>query len=484
MQSEFDPHERYITLSHCWGPKSTTKKLQLEKSTLEELRNGLPVAILPRTFRDAFEIIERLKVRYLWIDRLCIVQDSEEDWQAEASIMGPVYSHGLLNIAALGATDDQTGCFFDRDPALVSPAIINLSPPGDSIARLYRFEAEEESWKKDFEGQPLLSRAWVLQERVLSTRNLYFGSKQVFWECFETQCCETIPNTSLGQWHSPRSLAPSLKSGSRIWKSLINPKNTGSIISNTDWPNTIQIYSQCNLTFPSDKLVALSGLAKRIGDAMRESYGPGNDIYLAGLWKHMMPETLFWRPKVRARRIFPYRAPSWSWASLDGEISYYQTTPIQWHVDILRGEITPQTDDLTGKVVGGTITLRGHICTARNLKLLKTAPVDCDMYSIGSLHHPKTDSLLDFASSYGGHIQFDAPDDFHETVVILMSGFRTHPKFSSVTVHGLALVFADESRSSYRRVGCANIKESVNFEECDLERDLLKELPQEIIEII
>ncbi|KAI1644627.1 HET-domain-containing protein [Daldinia loculata] len=486
LQSEFDPRERYITLSHCWGPKTTTEKLQLTKSTLEDLRNGLLVAILPKTFRDAFEIIERLKVRYLWIDRLCIVQDSVEDWQSEASIMGPVYTHGLLNIAALGATDDQTGCFFDRDPALVSPTIINLSPPGDSVAAFYRFEAEEEAWKRDFEGQPLLSRAWVLQERILSTRNLYFGSKQVFWECLEAYCSETVPNTTLGEWDSSRSSIHSLGPDDHRWKSLLHPKSNGSI-PKTDWPHTVQIYSQCNLTFPSDKLVAISGLAKRMGSVMRKKFGSESDVYLAGLWKHMMPKALLWRPKVRACRVSPYRAPSWSWASLDGEVSCSPSSHIRWHADVLGAKITPHADDLAGKVISGTITLRGHICTARNMRLHKESPVDYDIYIIGSFHHPNTESLLEFGDSKGGYLQFDTVDDFHETVVILMLGFDISKAYSFVTAHGLALVPADESRTSYRRVGCASLKETVDFEDfkdCDIEKVIYSELPLETIKII
>lgn len=162
--------EPYMTLSHCWGSGSAKKKLRLLTTNDCILRNGLPVSSLPRLFRDAFEIVERLGGRYIWIDRLCIIQDSTEDWESEAATMQTVYQNGFLNIAALGARDDQDGCFFERDPRLVAPTIIDLSPPNTgpsssllspstSPPLLYRFEAEDESWRSAFAGEPLLGRA-------------------------------------------------------------------------------------------------------------------------------------------------------------------------------------------------------------------------------------------------------------------------------------------------------------------------------------
>ncbi|KAI1801335.1 HET-domain-containing protein [Daldinia bambusicola] len=483
LRDEFDPRDRYITLSHCWGPEPAEKKLRLLKNKQEVLRNGLPVAILPRTFRDAFEVVERLGIRYLWIDRLCIIQDSKEDWQAEASIMGPVYTHGLLNIAALGASDDQSGCFFSRDPTLVSPTIVDLTSHGDNIAAFYRFEAEEESWRKDFEGEPLISRAWVLQERILSTRNLYFGSKQVFWECLEIHCCETIPNTWVGG-SDARGRSLFVPGSKRYpWKSLIDPKGKGSIIPITSWQNAVETYSKCNLTLPSDKLVALSGLAKRMGNAMK-SDGLGDNTYLAGIWKHTMPETLLWIPKTSCRRVPSYRAPSWSWASVDGIVSFRRAECRRWHVELLEAETTPGRDDVTGELTSGFLTLRGHTCAARNLKQLKTLPGERSTYKIGSLHHPETGVKLNFGDR-SAKLELDTLDEVHSAVIILIFGFRPCKPFSNVRIQGLALVPTDGYHQlSYRRVGCVFLEQTVDFDDSDFEKDLYSELPLEVITII
>lgn len=493
-REECNPAERYITLSHCWGPGPPEEKLRLLKSTMNDLRGGLSVNSLPRTFQHAFEIIDRLRVRYLWIDRLCIFQDSAEDWRAEASTMQSVYRHGLLNIAALGALDDQAGCFFDRDPALVAPTVVDLSPKDGSISMFYRFEAEQRAWVKDFEGQPLLSRAWVLQERILSTRNLYFGKNQVFWECFETNCCETVPDTCLDD----RSYYSSYSgiNSTCAWKPLIHPQKKQSTAQPTYWDVVLLAYSQCKLTFPCDKLVAISGLAKRMGDMMRANYGNGHDIYLAGLWKHTMPGSLLWAPKTICDRFSPYRAPSWSWASLDGDL-HFKFIPGQarLRVELLGAEIIPHGKDVTGEIISGTLTLRGHICKARRSKKVRDIrDDDREIYSIGSLHHPESDASVDFHHPTSDtpidlnirtrYLQFDTMDDNHETVVLLFFTCEPHKAkvLAYVQVQGLALILDDQTQS-YRRVGIVWFKEPSDLDG-DSGGELFCQFPKKTINII
>ncbi|KAI8964485.1 HET-domain-containing protein [Daldinia sp. FL1419] len=478
LHNEFNPNDRYITLSHCWGPEPADKKLRLLKNTLEVLRKGLPVAILPKTFRHAFQVIERLGIRYLWIDRLCIIQDSKEDWQAEASTMAPVYSHGLLNIAALGATDDQSGCFFDRDPELIAPTIVKLSSPREKTEKFYRFEDEESSWKKDFEGEPLILRAWVVQERILSARNLYFGSRQVFWECIEANCCETHPDST------PISLKSRGKLEKAPWKPLIEHKNSTTGV--TTWKDVIETYSGCKLTFSEDKLVALSGLAKRMGGAMgRDS--PDNNIYLAGLWKHHLPGALLWRTKVPGRRPSSYRAPSWSWASLDGDIAELDGATSPWSVQILKAETTPKGDDITGEITGGVLTVRGYICTGQDVELRKMLPRinDRPICLIRSLHHSQTGIRLGFSrSEFTGIFFFDTLDDIHESITILILHIRRVETFDKIEIRGLALLPVDRSQSSYRRVGFVRFDDYLDFEDSYSEKDIYDELTLKTIELI
>ncbi|KAI1073727.1 HET-domain-containing protein [Whalleya microplaca] len=475
QHGEFDPRERYVTLSHCWGPEPAWKKLRLLESTRGILQSGLPITILPKTFRHAFEIIARLNIRYLWIDRLCIVQDSAEDWQAEAATMHSVYRHGFLNIAALGAYDDQVGCFFDRDPTLVAPTIVNLQPRIGGVASFYRFEGERESWRSTFKGEPLLSRAWVLQERLLATRNLYFGSKQVFWECCGTNCCETVPNHPLVPVDNSKEFKK------YTWKSLIDAQRTTG--TSTDWSDVVEAYCQCNLTFSSDKLVALSGLAKRMGDRLSH-LGPGCDTYLAGLWKHTMPRSLLWQPKTQGHRVPAYRAPSWSWASLDGEISFIFGGGVRWHVSLIDASTVPRGMDVTAELTGGVLHLDGPVCTARDMKKrVKTLESERESYIIKSLCHPKSGFPID-ANFRSAYLRFDSPSDEYDTVALLLFNSNPHKPFSFVTIRALALVLSDSSQSSYRRVGYAFLEATVDFEDFNYERKLISQFPSEVLEIV
>ncbi|CAG9942401.1 unnamed protein product [Clonostachys rosea f. rosea IK726] len=89
--------EDYATLSHCWGGQSIIK---LTTDALAQFQKKIETASLPQTFRDAILVARRLGIRYLWIDSLCIIQDSLQDWQKEAALMGEVYSNSTLNVMA------------------------------------------------------------------------------------------------------------------------------------------------------------------------------------------------------------------------------------------------------------------------------------------------------------------------------------------------------------------------------------------------
>jgi hypothetical protein len=104
------PDSRHATLSHCWGYKSDTG-YQATTSNLRDLKERIQYADLPRTYCDAISVCRALKVRYLWIDSLCIIQDSKEDWEREAANMAYVYSNSYLSILADWSTDSDGGCF-------------------------------------------------------------------------------------------------------------------------------------------------------------------------------------------------------------------------------------------------------------------------------------------------------------------------------------------------------------------------------------
>lgn len=157
------PESSYATLSHRWGNKPVENTLRLLKSTSAWLEELNPISDLPNTFRDAMCIANHFGIQYLWIDRLCIYQDTPEDWRREAGTMRDVYRNSLFCISALGAEDDEGGCFFSRDPSVVAPTAINLNQMG----KYFRADLEDTAWCTSFQSEPLIRRAWVLQERLI-----------------------------------------------------------------------------------------------------------------------------------------------------------------------------------------------------------------------------------------------------------------------------------------------------------------------------
>lgn len=141
--------------------------------------------LLPQSFRDAVDVTRMLGLRYLWIDSLCIIQDSPEDWDEEASHMADVYSNAYCTIAATRAEGSNAGFLQERQQRQCLPV-----RPASGIP--YYLCPTIDNFRDDVENGALNQRGWVLQERVLSSRTIYFAESQVYWECGEGVYCETM----------------------------------------------------------------------------------------------------------------------------------------------------------------------------------------------------------------------------------------------------------------------------------------------------
>jgi hypothetical protein len=96
----------YLTLSHCWGGDLP---LQLTLDSLDTFQVSIGYENLPATLRDAVDVVRSLNAQYLWIDALCIIQDSEDDRVQESSKMGQIYMNSRLNIAATASSNSHGG---------------------------------------------------------------------------------------------------------------------------------------------------------------------------------------------------------------------------------------------------------------------------------------------------------------------------------------------------------------------------------------
>jgi len=127
------PEGPYMTLSHRWGNAVIIK---LTTSNLENLQEGFAPSELPKSFGDATAIARKFRVKYPWIDFLCIIQDSVVDWRHEAAYMGDIYRNSFCNISATGASNSELGCFAERDPSMVLPCTI-MSASTNTTNQMY-----------------------------------------------------------------------------------------------------------------------------------------------------------------------------------------------------------------------------------------------------------------------------------------------------------------------------------------------------------
>ena len=296
----------YMTLSHCWG---ASLPLRLLNANLQAYKTSISFSSLPKTFQHALFVVGWFGIKYLWIDALCIIQDSENDWARESGCMRDYYKYSFGMIAATGASNSSEGLFFDRNPAFVPPFRVTIDFFGKDTEVVV---TGGDSCLDTLRKEPLNQRGWFLQERFLSPRILYFGRNHMTWECQNGLSCETWPNiipdkVSRGPFglegeYSSLSRRPDHRSYERLWMNLV------------------KTYSSMALTRLSDKCVAFAGIAEEFQAATQ-------DDYVAGLWRRDLPRALLWtvkmdvgeqrHPNHSPARSRSYLAPSWSWLSIN-----------------------------------------------------------------------------------------------------------------------------------------------------------------------
>jgi len=383
---------RYAALSYCWGKKG---QLKSTKETLPGFMQGIPMEELPRTARDAIKLCRHLKIPYLWIDALCIIQDDEDDWIRESSRMCDVYSSSTLTIAAARSRGSRGGIFGPQwfgsserqntfsfrgtqvyarmnplDDHLGNPLAINVSGQESGLQA-------EKSWMLRPDELPLARRAWTVQERVLSRRVLYYTADELWWECDSCWACEC-------GWANSSKEREDDEDGADVSFDPVQDANRGSFSWLRDlrhdehlklenaykkWSSIVTLFSAGNLTFASDKLPALSGLAQQFQRALRARFDVSDD-YLAGMWRQDLGQELLWiiGPYVGPARPGPHPRevgiPTWSWASVNGVISHAweeQENGLHPLFRILTASVELATSDHTGGVRGGKLVVESRV---------------------------------------------------------------------------------------------------------------------------
>ncbi|KAK3386292.1 heterokaryon incompatibility protein-domain-containing protein [Sordaria brevicollis] len=351
---------QYNCLSHCWGG---AQPLITTTHNIAQHLERIEWNSIPKTFQDAIKFTAHLGISYIWIDSLCIIQDSAHDWAEESAKMCSIYENGHLTIAATAASNGTGGLPVRESSNFVRLTGITSGTESKPFEILAYFELGlgEHPFPTNYRT-PSLSRGWVHQEMILSPRVIHFAKKELLWECKTggtCQCPQPPPfrSTFFKQAH---------------YQALLHPSPEKSLLLTRQWHTIIESYSRLKLSFAGDKFPALSGLAQQ----MSKTRGP-EVRYLAGLWSDSLLTDLLWTAAYvwslhaidRILQANEWRAPSWSWAARDVPVIFPRlgterngsTCEVKPLCDIIAAETTLATTDRTGRISDGRLVVKGEL---------------------------------------------------------------------------------------------------------------------------
>ncbi|KAM0263537.1 hypothetical protein ACHAQJ_001156 [Trichoderma viride] len=403
--NEMETHAPYLALSYCWGrqPKPTApiQPLQLRSENLKHLETSIKLESLQQSIQDAIFVTRKLGFRYLWVDALCIIQNCAIDKHKEISRMSSIYKNATITIAASSSQSAADG-FLSKTIQPYCPDLDFCVPlSNDEIGTVYLSAGAYEP------EHHLDTRGWTLQEFMLSSRMLLFSDYELLWQCKEvdlrgvsgrgleyTQLLETLPWIVFDEDAEP---------------------DFGSIDMEKIylWKTIIQQYTERSLKEPGDRLNAIMGITCDLETLW-------HDEIIYGLWKKWFIELLAWYKPAseREKKRHLRRAPSWSWASLNGVIRYKES-------------ITRED----AKVKSLTVSAAELTC-----RILKASDVDYEK----ALMIDETPDLTDAATELGQNESVLGNAEY-----LLLGTFKSNGGID----HGIGLLIADVGTGLYRRVG-------------------------------
>ncbi|KAL8903868.1 MAG: hypothetical protein Q9207_003639 [Kuettlingeria erythrocarpa] len=308
-----DEHPRYAALSYCWG---TGQAFKLILSNLKAMSVDVPISALAQTIQDAISVAGRIGIQYIWIDSLCIIQDSAIDKDHEISAMDHIYQNAEFTLCAASAEACTEGFLQRRlfsDPWMPEEDYSTLQFPCPNGAHGTILVRDIPT--HDVTREPLYKRGWTLQEQMLSSRVLVYDSWQVWWECLESKKSDQGNPESISSNGGWTIKLPIHEQMGRIEQTFRATNHEPDFLWKR-WAEVVETYTTRDLTMKSDKLPPLSGLASRFSNLW-------SCAYYAGLWEGNLIEGLGWFVlDLFTSMINHSYAPSWSWASVVGAVSW------------------------------------------------------------------------------------------------------------------------------------------------------------------
>jgi len=380
------------------------------------MRDGMSVSCLGKTLQDAIRVTASIGLKYIWIDALCIRQDDPGDKAKEIHRMSSFYQAAEVTIIAASARSSNEGFLFNRESSNY------ITGPFEIPCTFTITEAKgtriQIAQVKELLSEAITERSWTLQEAWLSKRALIYTTKQLYWSCptLKIGCggWESMMGTTS---YNSAALSPELGRKGAMVTRLTKPLQPivsnilvgmleAGMSLNRAWDGSIEESTTRKLTCPSDKLPVVSAIASHLDPIFRARYG--EVVYVAGLWlprkynlfepsnweyvrlfqiqprggrrdwrvtqselerkiqKPFFRQLLWSADSRRSTRPTNYRAPSFSWASLDGPIQMFDRAAMDtWYeseAQVIGYHVTLRApSNPFGEVLGAHIVVSGKL---------------------------------------------------------------------------------------------------------------------------
>ncbi|KAM7220124.1 Heterokaryon incompatibility protein (HET) domain containing protein [Rhypophila decipiens] len=448
---------RYATVSHCWG---SGRFLKLKSNNLDEFKRSIPFNRLIKKFQETIALCHSLKIEYVWIDTLCIIQEDFADWAREASRMAAVYQSGVINFMISGSSENDT-CFPRMNMAELFPCQIRTrTNNGSSQQESFWLQPEVdlsnyfESDHKDF--FPILKRGWVFQERYLSSCTVYLGGPRLIWDCRECLLSEETGlenHIGIFDWtHIPYDR----KRQEEMIRPTYRDSHQSRLIRFRDWMAIVRGYTSADLTYATDRLAGIAGIASAFQQRLSEPY-------IAGMWEEQLRYgSLLWKPVSSAdpliRGSLLQGAPSWSWASVSLPVDVHLNPENEHCKASVSKVVKPFTQHVFGQVTEAILTIEAHVISPNCSKWLsdpfRTTSVTFStlVCCLGRGETCRLSCSKNFMrlgkSSWVRHKQYAKRN--YPSLFFLESAYCEYNSSSS----GLVLVKAPKPEGAFIRVGC------------------------------
>jgi hypothetical protein len=275
----------YVALSYVWGDDPDNRYLTT-KETIDEFERDNSLSDLPPTIKDCFEVCLQLGIPYLWVDRLCIVQDDHRHKAQQIDAMDTIYRTAEIVVVAASASHLHEGLAGISKRRKVQPELLLHSDGLKIVASLPRFAGvmQHTTWQ---------SRGWTYREAVLGRRKLYLTSTQAFFDCGEGRLVQNEDDFAEG---STYGISLGRKSSNTLWQYYFH----------------IDKYNRRTLKYQSDVYKAVQGILQTLYSGQDLFFGlPASDFDQALLWRgHSQPRSLHDKVVI----------PAWSWGSTNSAI--------------------------------------------------------------------------------------------------------------------------------------------------------------------